>query len=245
MRKLKKALLTGLLAILLLSMCWCCFALWEYEEEHQVYLEEMEAVRSTVSLEAPTSSNNELSGLEILQTKNEDCIGWLIVEGTEIACPVMHTPAEPEYYLRHSFYKHENVYGVPFLDARCNLLAGNLLIYGHNMTDGSVFSALLQYRKQDFFTDHQRITFETEEGVREYAVAAVLEYPDALARNDNVYNTLHLDSASWPDFAGKLREESLYNTGNLPDECPTLLTLSTCANSQGEGRFAVVAARVK
>ncbi len=35
------------------------------------------------------------------------------------------------------------------------------------------------------------------------------------------------------------------HTGNLPDECPTLLTLSTCANSQGEGRFAVVAARVK
>ena len=37
--------------------------------------------------------------------QNADCIGWIFIEGTNINYPVMHTPDNPQKYLRLSFEK--------------------------------------------------------------------------------------------------------------------------------------------
>ncbi len=50
--------------------------------------------------------------------------------------PVMHTPRNPQKYLRMNFYGEYSQSGVPFLDYRCSLDSGNLLICGHNMKNG-------------------------------------------------------------------------------------------------------------
>lgn len=57
----------------------------------------------------------------------------------------MHTPKEPEYYLRRDFEGVYSLRGVPFLDARCYDGCGNYIIYGHYMKDGTMFGSLQAY----------------------------------------------------------------------------------------------------
>lgn len=55
--------------------------------------------------------------LDPLFEKNAECIGWLCIEGTNINYPVMHTPSNPQKYLRKNFEGEYSQSGVPFLDA--------------------------------------------------------------------------------------------------------------------------------
>jgi sortase B len=51
--------------------------------------------------------------------QNSECIGWIYIEGTAVNYPVMHTPSDPQKYLRMNFEKKYSVSGIPFLDYRC------------------------------------------------------------------------------------------------------------------------------
>ena len=66
-----------------------------------------------------------------LQEKNPDFWGWIKIDGTALSYPVMHTPENPEYYLRRDFEGAYSQRGVPFLDGRCYDGCGNYIIYGH------------------------------------------------------------------------------------------------------------------
>ena len=78
----------------------------------------------------PAGAEEALRDLSALFARNGDCIGWLSVPDTAVDYPVMHTPENPQKYLRRSFYGEYSVSGVPFLDSRCSLGGDNLIIYG-------------------------------------------------------------------------------------------------------------------
>lgn len=108
--------------------------------------------------------------------QNRECVGWLYIEGTAVDYPVMHTPGDPQKYLRRSFDGAYSQSGVPFLDARCSLDSGkNLIIYGHNMKNGTMFSDLKKYLDKTFREDHPAIELETENGVRHFTVTVALQ----------------------------------------------------------------------
>ena len=106
--------------------------------------------------------------------QNADCIGWIFIDGTNINYPVMHTPDNPQKYLRLSFEKKYSQSGVPFLDGRCSLQDGNLIIYGHNMKNGTMFSDLKKYLDTDFREAHKMIEFQTADGVFLFEVIDVM-----------------------------------------------------------------------
>ena len=106
--------------------------------------------------------------------QNADCIGWIFIDGTNINYPVMHTPDNPQKYLRLSFEKKYSQSGVPFLDGRCSLQDGNLIIYGHNMKNGTMFSDLKKYLDTDFREAHKKIEFQTADGVFLFEVIDVM-----------------------------------------------------------------------
>lgn len=106
--------------------------------------------------------------------QNAACIGWIFIDGTNINYPVMHTPDNPQKYLRLSFEKKYSQSGVPFLDGRCSLQDGNLIIYGHNMKNGTMFSDLKKYLDTDFRETHKMIEFQTADGVFLFEVTDVI-----------------------------------------------------------------------
>lgn len=112
----------------------------------------------------------ELRDLTELFAQNQDCIGWLCVPGTQIDYPVMFTPEEPQRYLRRSFYGAYSQSGVPFLDFRCNENS-NLILYGHNMRNGTMFGNLTGYTDANFAAEHPVIDLQTAAGLSRYTVS--------------------------------------------------------------------------
>lgn len=133
------------------------------QKEKEDFRELAELVQTTPSEpiqpdEAPAPADDEpeeaLRDLSALFAENSECIGWLCIPDTAIDYPVMHTPKNPQKYLRRNFYGEYSQSGVPFLDYRCSLDSGDLLIYGHNMKNGTMFSDLRKYLDADFLSSH-------------------------------------------------------------------------------------------
>ena len=123
----------------------------------------------------PTEQSATEHNIPALIAENADCIGWLSIDGTSISYPVMYTPSEPQKYLRRSFYGQYSQSGVPFLDGRCSTVGGNLIIYGHNMKNGTMFSDLKKYLNTDFLNAHRTVRLETAGGVFLFTVTEVLK----------------------------------------------------------------------
>lgn len=159
--------------------------------------------------EQPAAEHN----IQALTTANGDCIGWLSIDGTNISYPVMHTPSDPQKYLRRNFYGKYSQSGVPFLDGRCDIQSTNLIIYGHNMKNGTMFADLKKYVDKDFLSAHRTVKFETADGVQTFTVTEVLK--------TNISN-------EW------------YN--RISAEDGRQLILSTCYGSGKDGRLLIIAA---
>lgn len=160
----------------------------------------------------PTDRPAAERNIQALITENADCIGWLSIDGTNISYPVMHTPSDPQKYLRRNFYGKYSQSGVPFLDGRCDLQSTNLIIYGHNMKNGTMFSDLKRYVDRDFLNAHRTVKFETTDGVQTFIVTEALKT-----------NT----SDAWYD--------------RIAAEDSRQLILSTCYGSGKDGRLLIIA----
>ena len=134
----------------------------------------------------PTEQSATEHNIPALIAENADCIGWLSIDGTSISYPVMYTPSEPQKYLRRSFYGKYSQSGVPFLDGRCSTNGGNLIIYGHNMKNGTMFSDLKKYLNTDFLNSHRMVRLETADGVFLFTVTEVLKTNTADPRYDRI-----------------------------------------------------------
>ena len=86
---------------------------------------------------------------QALYTQNSDLAGWIQIDGTNINYPVMQSKQNPDFYLKHNFEKANSPHGCPYVQANCDLQtpSDNILVYGHNMKDGTMFSDLLQYKR--------------------------------------------------------------------------------------------------
>ena len=122
----------------------------------------------------PTEQPAAERNIQALIAENADCIGWLSIDGTNINYPVMSTPSDPQKYLRRNFHGKYSQNGVPFLDGRCSLQSTNLIIYGHNMKNGTMFAGLKKYVDREFLNAHRTVKFETADGIRYFTVTEVL-----------------------------------------------------------------------
>lgn len=182
---------------------------------------------------APVFTRN----LAPLFEKNADCIGWVYIKDTAVDYPVMHTPSEPQRYLRLNFDKEYSTAGVPFLKGKCTMECDNLVIYGHNMKNGTMFSDVTQYRNKDYCTEHPVIEFETAEGMKQYTVFAVVY----VKNNDGWYDFHTADNET--EFNEKIeaiKHRALYDTGITPQYGQQLLTLSTCYGATKSDRIIVI-----
>lgn len=175
--------------------------------------------------------------LDALTEANPDCVGWLTVPGTGIDYPIMHTPDAPERYLRRDFYGDPASGGTPFLDGRsaAKTEGQNLIVYGHNMLDGSMFKPLISYLDAGFLEEHRDIYLEMGGSQYRYEALAALE----TTTRSPLYSYTDL---SGPAVEIEFRSALLQAAGlEAVHQAGGYLTLSTCGNGGGEGRVLVVA----
>ena len=179
---------------------------------------------------------------------NPDLFGWIKIEGTKLNYPVMHTPDDPEYYLRRAFDGSRSMSGVPFLDGRCFEGCGNYLIYGHHMKNGTMFAPITSYAKESFWREHPVIRFDTRSEIGTYEVVAafyskVYSVDDVDVFRYYAYTDLS-DPATFEEYGARIKGAALYDTGVEVAYGDQLLTLSTCEYHTDNGRFVVVAKKV-
>lgn len=217
------------------------------QSKHQAHLYSDLAAVSTQDTQQETASEPEKqASYRNLYLENADMVGWIQIEGTNIDYPVMQTPADPTYYLKHDFEKNYTDYGCPFMQANCDALrpSDNLIIYGHNMKDGSMFADLAKYRSKDFWQTHKTVWFDTELGSSAYEIFAVIHTTVQADAADAFLFYRFVDAASPEDFAAYVsacKARALYDTGVSAEYGDKLLTLSTCDNITDNGRWLVIA----
>lgn len=188
--------------------------------------------------------------LEELQKDNPDIVAWLEIEGTNISYPVLQD-TDNSYYMTHNYKKEYSKDGSIFLDKDYdwNIPSTNLLIYGHNYNDGLMFASLLDYKQESFYKEHQIIKLTTNKEDTEYEIIAAFLSKVYYKSETNVFRYYFFINAKteeeFNEYITNSKKASLYDTGKTAKYGDQLLTLSTCSYHTEDGRFAVVARKIK
>lgn len=185
-----------------------------------------------------------------LYEANSDIIGWIQVEDTKIDYPIMWTPDDGEYYLHRNFQKEQASSGVPFMDAASDIFVptSNFLLYGHNMKNGTMFHDLLKYKDKDFYQAHKTFRFDTiyKGGQGTYEVIAA-GYSKIYPEDSNAFKYYQYagitSESDFNEYVKGVKSLSRYDTGVTAEYGDQLVTLSTCAYHEKNGRFFVVGKR--
>lgn len=175
--------------------------------------------------------------------QNPDMVGWIKIEGTNINYPVMQTPNEPNFYLKHNFEKEYSDLGTPYVQEDCDIAASdNLVIYGHHIKGQKMFGALEEYKSQSFYEEHKTVQFDTLTQHNEYEVIAVFKTVAYSSEGFRYYDFVNAENEDeFNAYVGKCKELALYDTGVTAEYGDRLITLSTCEYSAQNGRLVVVA----
>ena len=80
-------------------------------------------------------------------------VAWVRVPGTTVDYPVVQgQPESPDFYLTHDAGGERSAWGAPYIDAGCaqGVDSPLVIVYGHHMSDGTMFAPLAQYSLRDF-----------------------------------------------------------------------------------------------
>lgn len=196
-----------------------------------------------VEEESPTI----LSEYAQLYLDNPDLVGWIEIEGTRINYPVMQTPGTEDYYLHRNFDGEYSKRGCIFLKATCDVFepSDNIVIYGHNMRDDSMFGELDNYTRKSYWQEHRYITFNTLLEKHTYEIIAVFKTTTSVGQGFKYHQFVNAGSEeAFNEFVSTCKELSFYDTGVTAEYGDKLITLSTCEYTLTNGRLVVVAKRV-
>jgi len=166
---------------------------------------------------------------ESLKQKNNDTVGFLKVKGTDIEQVVVKTK-DNNYYLSHNFEKSQNNAGWIFADYRNNFdgTDKNIIIYGHNMRNGTMFSSLKNVLNSDWKENEENryITFITENEYAIYEVFSVYQI-----ENEDYYMKTSFNGKEFDTFINTIKKRSKYNFNVDINDNDKILTLSTCGDN--------------
>lgn len=192
-------------------------------------IHELEIKKNDAEKEEETQEKKEPTLEEI----NTDYVGWLRSEIVNL--PVVLENGND--YLNYDFYKKRSVYGTAFIQDGNLLDDKNIVIYGHNMSDGQMFTPLLQLEEKSQFQQANKIQFLDHEW--EVICAGRTMIDEAPFYNQ----TQFFDDEEFQEFLENIVEKSNQKKEVQIINVEQVLTLSTCTRDNENERFYVMAIR--
>ena len=197
------------------------------EQKNEENLEQAQ-IEETPLEDIKMITNTELASL---LTVNEDVVGKLIVNNTNVDYPVVQAK-DNDYYLDHNINKEKNANGWIYLDFRNDAmnLDKNNIIYGHNMYySGVMFGTLHKTYNSNWYTnpENQIITYDTLYEDMQFKIFSIYKVPDT---NDYL-KVFFDDDADFLEFADMITKRSIYDFNVPIDADDKIITLSTCSNN--------------
>ena len=175
-----------------------------------------------------------------LRAVNEDVIGWMIQEGTEINFPIVQGE-DNEYYLTHLYTGAVNRTGSIFADAGNSPYFTDMCtyLYGHNRKNGSMFASLPNYLDEEYYRAHPTMTVITP--YEDYA-AEIFACVRESAEQEETWRVKQFSGrGEYETFVQSILNRSRLDTGIVPRWGDPLLALCTCTNEVHEERYIVFA----
>ncbi len=231
---------------IIVSACYLGFYFGDLGVQNQV-INRQRAIYDLNRYDYETSTaEGYLAKFSELKRQNNDLIGWISIEGTEVDNPVYQR--DNEFYLNHDMNGNINSYGSLFLDERCDIYPSrrtqNQIIYGHNMRYGAMFGTLDEYRDIEYYKQHPTITFDSLWEHNEYKIFAIMitndTTDDTFGYNFSPYRNNFVNQEDFLLWTEYCKQRSLYDidVDIKPDD--EVITLSTCCYDFDEARFIIV-----
>lgn len=188
-------------------------------------------IKDTVIIQDEKQDNNQYAiDFNKLKEKNNDTIAWIKVNNTNVEYPVVKT-SNNNFYLNHSFDKNKNSAGWIFADYR-NKFDGtdkNIVIYGHNMRDGSMFGSVKNILNPEWYNNEENtnIILNTENENCIYKVFSIYK----IESEDYYIKTEFANDNEFEQFIQTIKTRSIKKFDTDVTNNDTILTLSTCANN--------------
>lgn len=244
---LRRIILIAAILVFCYSAAMLFQIFWEYKQGNDIYDNIENQVLDT---DTPTSVTLDEAEVEVpfvydhkqLLSINAEGIGYLYIPSIDLRLPMVQS-TDNDFYLDHTFNQSANKNGCLFEDYRITggLSATNIIIYGHNMRNGSMFGKLSRYDSESFYyaEGNDTLFIYTENKMIQYRIfSAYVSEPIS-----DTYTFNFSTTASLQDYAKSMKSLSLYDTGVNVDDVSQVITLSTCTND-GSKRFIVQGAYV-
>ena len=208
-KKYMKAILNLVIYIMLLSiLLYSGIKIYKWYKDSTNNNEITEQIKETVKIEDKDENKKEYTiDFSKLKEQNSDTVAWIKVNNTNIEYPVVKAQNN-DFYLKHSFDKSNNSAGWIFADYR-NKFDGtdkNIIIYGHNMKDNSMFGSLKSVISEDWYNneDNKYITLITENEIQIYEVFSVYQ----IEKEDYYIQTSFNSETNFNTFAQTIKKEA-------------------------------------
>lgn len=166
---------------------------------------------------------------EYLNSVNENIVGWIGVQGTEIDYPLLYDTGKINYYLNHNYRGTFTPFGSAFIlsDNARDFTDFNTAVYGHNNPDGSMFAQLHKFEDREFFDRNRIIMVYTPTRVLRYEIFAAY-------RTDNLDQVRNFDyetpegRQAYIDRIYTHDVKAIFDTEIEVTPDDRIITLSTC-----------------
>lgn len=168
MSRKKEYVLLAVLCVIFLAAGGYLFQVWEdyheasagYQKLQKFIIEKPDVEKDSKGQpkqEEPEESLPEID-FDGLRAINRDIVAWIQIPGIGVDYPVVQGE-DNENYLHYTFDGKANKAGSIFLDYRnrVDFTDSKVILYGHNMKDGSMFSNLKKYQDAGFRKEQGRV----------------------------------------------------------------------------------------
>lgn len=244
MKKLniKKALILILTGICIIGVIYSSLKIIEWKINTNKNKEIKEITQEAVTVIENTKEEKKyIVDFKKLKEQNNDTVGYLKVNNTNVEYVVVKGN-DNKFYLNHNFNKEYNVAGWIFADYKNNFdgTDKNIVIYGHNMQDGSMFASLKEILADKWQNNtNKQIKLVTEQGTITYQI-----FSSYVVEAEEYYITTHFqDDEAFRNFINTISNRSYYNYNVDVSESDNILTLSTCTGT-GKNRIVIHAKQI-
>lgn len=191
-------------------------------------------------------NNKSNVAIQALAIDNPDIKGWLKINNTQIDCAVCQGE-DNDFYTNHNQLGKKSRHGALFLssDDTFSRKGGdrNIVIYGNNMDDGTMFGTLKQYRNLSFYKQNPCIELYYGNKNESYIVFAVM-LVDSSSKDYDFTKSRFSDKSEFRSWYGETCDRSIINTTVPVEYGDSLLTLVTSADDFDGAQLVVMAKKM-
>lgn len=244
----KKYILIPLIILLIVLLSYLFYNFYINSRDKNLQNELINNISTNVLEE--DAQNEVIDTVKELQNENADVKAWIKINDTNINYPVVQTN-DNDYYLYRNYRKENSNYGSIFIDKNSDIenTNSNIIMYGHNMKDGSMFGDLLKYEDEEYYNNHKYIEFVTNTNSSTYEIIAVFKSRIFYKNEKDVFRYYYYTDLDTEEdynyYIDNCKQLSLYDTGVNAEYGEQIITLITCEYSSENGRMVVVAKKSK